>query len=711
MSKTECPIFPLKLTVVMLGSLLLATGCLQTPQLPPPLSVPRSADAATPTLPTERGPLLVEPVPTPSAAATAVPARPTTAPAETIRPSTTPPSQAVLNLEQVTLGTFAQIVFADFARKNVNIDPQVLARRDLVTFRSGAGQASDQIEAAARLLLKSYGVAAIDVGGLVRVVPDNASLGNLPEIRRGAAMPETPLPLRPIFHLVDLQAVRQSEVIGFLRTLFGERIRLQEDAIRNAILLSGTPDNVAAALEAIRVLDQPALVGGTSIALTPTHSSADEFARRLFDVLTAQGYAVQPLTSQPAGFRSPIILLPIAGLNTVYVFARGQEVLRHIESLALTLDRPNDRGIGRNFFTYQVKHKDASSLAETLEALLSGARSRSNAPAAAGAAAPPAGAATATRSSGVVVDKTSNTLIFQANQDEYSQLLALLQRLDQPARAALIEVTVAELSLDDSSQLGVEWILSRSLGDGNRVSIGTLGGLSIGKGGLDFKILNSLGEARAVLNALASDNKANILSSPRVMARNGEIATIQVGQEVPIITSQATGVASGANQGQLLQTIQYRSTGVIMKVRPVIHSSDQIDLDVTQEVSAATQTETGVNASPTISTRRLETKLTLQNGSTVLLGGLISEERSVGSAGIPLLKDIPVIGSAFGKQSVGGRRRELIVLITPYVIGNNREAEELTRAFRGMLQPWGGSLGAPSGSKLEVSPPAPGSTR
>jgi general secretion pathway protein D len=201
-------------------------------------------------------------------------------------------------------------------------------------------------------------------------------------------------------------------------------------------------------------------------------------------------------------------------------------------------------------------------------------------------------------------------------------------------------------------------------------------------------VLNSAGQVRATLNALASDNRANILSSPRVMARNGELATIQVGQEVPIITSQATGVGSGTTSGQLLQTVQYRSTGVILKVKPIIHSSDQIDLDVMQEVSAASTTETGVAASPTFSTRRVDTKLSLQNGATVILGGLISEERSDGNSGIPLLKDLPVLGSIFSKQSWSGRRRELVVLITPYVVSTNRDAEELTRAFRSMLRPW-----------------------
>ena len=156
-------------------------------------------------------------------------------------------------------------MYAEVLKKNVSIAPEVLARKDMVTFRSGSAQSAAQIEAAAVLLLKSYGVAVIDLDGLVRVVPDNASLGNLPEIRRGAALPDTPLPLRPIFHLVDLQAVRAIDVTNWIKTLFGERVQAQEDGNRNALLISGTPDNVRAALEAIRMLDQPVMAGGKSV--------------------------------------------------------------------------------------------------------------------------------------------------------------------------------------------------------------------------------------------------------------------------------------------------------------------------------------------------------------------------------------------------------------------------------------------------------------
>ncbi len=604
-----------------------------------------------------------------------------------------PTEPVSINLEQVTLGTFAQLIFSDLLKKNVNVDAPVLARKDLVTFRSGASQAPADLERSAKLLLKSYGVAVIDIGGLVRIVPDSASTGSLPEIRRGSALPDTPLSLRPVFQVIDLLSVQQNLVVNWLKMMFGERIRIQEDISRNALLLSGTPENLQAALEAISFLDQPIMRGAKSLSISPLYWSADELARRLLDVLSAEGYAVQPIGGG-GGVRYPIVILPVAAINAVYVFAQAGTVIDHISHWARTLDVPSDRGVGKTFFTYAVKHKDATLLAKTLEQLLG----RSGAPAAAGA--PPGAPA-------VVVDTSTNTMIFQTSREEYSKVSGLLQTLDRPAKGALIEVTVAELTLDDKNQLGVEWLTNKALSGGGSVSAGTAGGLAIGSAGFNYKVFDSATNLRFVLNALASDNQATVLSSPRVMARNGETATIQVGQEVPIITSQQSGGAATTGTTAVLQTIQYRSTGVILRVKPVIHSSDQIDLDVSQEVSGAQSTSTGVNVSPTFTTRKIDTKLTLRNGATVLLGGLISDQNSQGMAGIPFLKDVPGLGSFFSTKNRSGQRSELVVLITPYVINDDADAEAVTTAFRKMLGPWAATVQpAPAPVSAPVSAPA-----
>ncbi|MCV2423118.1 secretin N-terminal domain-containing protein [Paucibacter sp. DJ2R-2] len=677
------------------------------PLLPPPvLGVASVEDAA------DRVPREIKVTTAPSAPSALAPKS-----TEALVPTSKPGEDVVaaVNLQQVALPAFIQILYAEVLKKTVNLHPAVTSRQDLVTFRTGGGQSAEQLELAVRLLLKSYGLSAIEVGGLVRVLPDNAALGDLPSIRYGAARPDTPLPLRPVFHLVQLESVRQTDVTNWLRTMFGERVKVQEDAGRNAVLISGNPDNVKAALEAINALDQPAMKGRASMALAPAYWSSDELARRLADLLGAEGYAVQPVGQPitPGASRFPVILLPISALNSVYVFASSDAVLEHVANWARTLDKPNERGIGKNFFSYTVKHKDAELLAQTLDRVLSGTRGTANSGTVQTPASGQAQTPATTKLASVVVDKSTNMLIFQANPDEYGQIISLLQTLDRPTKAALIEVTVAELALNDSSQLGVEWLATHAMNSGAQIIGGTSGGLAIGSAGATFRVLDTVGGVRAVLNALASNNRATILSSPRVMARNGETATIQVGQEVPIITSQqSTGVAPGTNNSGLLQTVQYRSTGVILKVKPVIHSGDQVDLDVTQEVSQALATETGVSSSPTFTTRKVDTKLTLKNGTTVLLGGLISEDSSQGSAGIPFLKDIPVIGGLFSKQTGSGGRRELIVLITPYIANDSHDAESITEAFRKSLGSWAGKaapgekIGSPYSSTVMPAPPA-----
>ena len=291
------------------------------------------------------------------------------------------------------------------------------------------------------------------------------------------------------------------------------------------------------------------------------------------------------------------------------------------------------------------------------------------------------------------VDLGSNSLIFTGQSEDFESIRSLLQTLDKPAREALIEVTVAEVTLSDNSQLGIEWLTNEAgLGGGRSYTGGTLGGLSIGTAGFNFRLFDKVGDLRLVLNALASSNRATILSSPRVVARNGETAIIQVGQEVPIISSQqvaTTGTTPATTTTTTVpQSIQYKNTGVILSVKPVIHSGDRVDLDVTQEVSTAQATTTGVSTSPTFSTRKVQTKLSLRNGATVLLGGLMSTNKSDGNAGIPLFKDIPLVGQLFRTDTGKNDRTELIVLITPYIIEDDIDARAVTEAFRKRLGAW-----------------------
>lgn len=670
-------------TGISLLPICLLAACAVEPTIPPPLDLPKKvADYSTLQQENER---------TREQLTARVSETPRPPPAERLqsgKPTVAPEVVAVdnqanisLSFEQIPLPSFIQAVYSAILKKTVNLDPKVVERKDLVTLRTGEPQTLTQVESAARLLLKSYGIAVVEMGGMVRIVPDNAALGYLPEIRRGRALPETPLALRPVFQLVELEAVRNTDIASWIRLMFGDKIKLQEDPGRNAVILSGTTDDVAAAMEAIHILDQPLMKGRQSFRVSPLYWSADEFAKRLSEILQAEGYSTG--TTVAAGVTMPVTVLPVAAVNSVFVFAANQQILEHVLAWARELDKPNEKGVGRSFFTYQAQYSNAQALAATLDRLLSGTPPRITGTATAGAPA----AAAAPSSSRVVVDNASNSLIFQGNNEDYGQIRSLLQSLDKPTKEALIEVTVAEVALTDNSQLGVEWLIKEAKLDGAVTTLGTLGGLSIGSAGMNYRRIDSAGNVRLLINALASNNRATILSSPRIVARNGETAIIQVGQEVPIITSQQTSPTTGST-GSVLQTVQYRTTGVILNVKPVIHSGDQVDLDITQEVSSAQTTNTGVNTSPTFSTRKLQTKLSLKNGATVLLGGLISSTKSDGNAGIPILKDIPLLGHAFRTDTAKNERTELIVLITPYIIADDNDAAAVTSAFRKQLGSW-----------------------
>ena len=617
------------------------------------------------------------------------------------------PATTTLMFDQLPLPNFIQVVFGSILKKNFSVDPAVGTRADLVTLRTGAPQTMDEVLNTATMLLKSYGVSVTEMGGFYRIAPDNNASAYSPELRRGRAQPEVPLPLRPVFNLVEMGAVRAADVSVWLKAMFGARLNIQDDSNRNALLISGQAVDITAALEAIQVLDQPLMRGRSSRLLTPNSMGAEELSRRLTELLAAEGYFAGNATAN-----LPVSFVPIPASNSLVVFAVDPAVLDHVIAWAKKLDAlGNDTRKSGRFFSYAVKYADAQSLAKTMQDLMSNSGTTTQSSTVLAPGMRVIGDAPVVRPPGrIVVNAATNTLIFTSTAEEYTELLAILKEIDQPAKSALIEVTVAEVRVTDKNQLGVEWGLPASTIDGRVVTGGTLGGLGQGTGGFTLNFLNNAGVVRANLNALASTNRANILSTPRVMARNGETATIQVGQEVPIITSQqsAATIAVGAATG-ILQTIQYRNTGVILKVKPVIFAGNRIELDVSQEVSSAAETKTGVTSSPTISSRKLDTKLSIRDGATVLLGGLMSRTEGKGDTGIPFLKDIPLAGQLFRTNTASNDKTELIVLITPYVIDDDLVAEQVTQAFRNQLGGWAqpGSGPAPVAS----TPVVPQSSR
>lgn len=279
----------------------------------------------------------------------------------------------------------------------------------------------------------------------------------------------------------------------------------------------------------------------------------------------------------------------------------------------------------------------------------------------------------------ITIDSAGNRILFTGTANQYGLVRNLLQQLDTPARQVRVEVVVAEVTLTDETRSGIDFFLT-----GESVLGGVFsGGTQATPGGASTIALNntglvgafSRGNIRANINAFASNNKVNILSRPSVAVRSGGTATMNVGAEVPFIQQQQT--PTGGTTTDVIQTVSYRQTGVILNVAPVIYGDDRVDLQISQEVSEPRDNSNPQIASPIFDSRTASTTLSLVDGQTAVIGGMIQDNFGKGNRGIPFIKDVPVLGQAFRTDTVTGRKTELVLLITPVIIHDPEEMSAL----------------------------------
>ncbi len=257
----------------------------------------------------------------------------------------------------------------------------------------------------------------------------------------------------------------------------------------------------------------------------------------------------------------------------------------------------------------------------------------------------------------------------------------------------LIEATIAEVTLNDELRYGVQWFIRDLEGVDLTLSQVAEGALAQAFPGFSA-IFSSGADPRVVLNALASVTDVNVISSPQLMVLDNQTALIQVGDQVPIAIQQAVSV--GDPDAPIVNSIEFRDTGVILTVTPRVNASGLVTMEIQQEVSDVAATTTSGIDSPTIQQRRIESTIAVQSGATVVLGGLIRDRQQVTKTGVPLLQNIPFIGALFRDTASVGGRTEILVLITPRVVRTHQEArdvtEELKRRFRALV---------PLGAKIE----------
>jgi general secretion pathway protein D len=428
--------------------------------------------------------------------------------------------------------------------------------------------------------------------------------------------------------------------------------------------------------------------------------------------------------------RGPLIIAERRS-NSLIIYARRQE-LETIRRLIAQLD-VNIYG-GRRVFVYYAENAKAKELAATLNAIYGAPGSVGAAPTAAPSSAPgprpptggglfgpaPTGASTGgpsgiTTGSGVlsevgiiegqvrfIADDTTNAVIVTTFPRAWTEIEATIRQLDKMPRQVLIEVLVAEINLTDDMRFGIDWAIrsgkfflanpSLSGSGSAAINLPIDASLSLPLTGGLTAFTAATGQFLAMLNTLAAENRINVLSSPHVLTSENKKAIINVSDSIPIVTAQqapigGTVTQTGTQNNQATatvigtQTVEYRDAGVVLTVTPRIGEQGTVALDIKQEVNSIGQQEPPTNSKRIIK-REAETSVVLINNQTLVLGGLIQERRTVDDRGIPFMKNIPLLGFLFGFKGLKIEKTELLILITPRVIGTALDAARITDEMR-----------------------------
>jgi len=624
------------------------------------------------------------------------------------------PEEVSLNFEATDIRQVAATILSDMLGESFTVHPQVQGTVSLRTVRPIARK---DLIPTLEMLLRQNGAALVKEDSLYKIVPVSIAA-------RGSISPQlggTGAALRPGYSvlLVPVKFVGAKEMARLIEPFAVDQAAIKVDEVRNMLILHGTQRELRHLIDTIDTFDVDFLAG-MSVGIFPLQGA---------DVKTLVAELDKVFGPAAQGPLAGVVrVIPVERLNALLIVTTQPHYLKIAETWIERLDRMGGAAGGTRLWVYAVQNGKAENLASLLSDIFSGKTggatpaptlapgmrpatiqspttpTQPGQPAQPQAITPAApqgrtsfegDGTTVSKDVRVIADKDNNALVILASPTDYDKIESAIKKLDVVPRQVLIEVLIAEVTLTDDLQYGIDWFINAraglSMGGSGRpepnVTRGTLnlGGLPDTPTGVvpafaGLQLINTLGgDVRAVLNALGRDSRLKIVSSPTLMVIDNQKAQINVGKKVPTLSSTQSGVNTGSG---VISNINYLETGVLLTVTPRVNAGGRITLEINQEVSDASKTDSSTIDSPTISRRQAQSTVTTQSGETLIFGGLIQTQRSFGTSGIPILSKIPIIGGAFGSQTFSETKTELVLLITPKLIADTTHARDALDEIR-----------------------------
>jgi general secretion pathway protein D len=667
---------------------------------------------------------------------------------------------SAFKIEDAPIADVVHVILRELLKVDYVLHPPFTGTVTLVTRGEvSADQAAFLLESA----LQANGLLMVrDARGIYHVGRPEALKGIVAAPRQAG---NGPLPPGYGAIVVPLQYIGAAEMAAILRPMMPAEALVRVDAVRNVLVLAGTRAQAEGWLGLVSTFDVD-LLKGMSVGVFPLKYvtvAEVEAALRMMSTgrpagsATPAGAATAATAGAvPGGAGAPssdyalfgaIRVMPIERLNAVLVVTPRAAYLDEARRWIERLDRPDTNAAEARLHVYQVQNGSAKHLADVLNGIFGqadGARpagattSTGVAPGLAPQVSSTAGTTAAigggtagapsiasvssglgapgTRISSqgvsatqlnrglrIVADEFNNSLLVYGTAVEFEKIEASLRRLDLPATQVLIEASIIEVTLNNDMRYGLQWTFNDAQSNG-KVGTSVLSNLAGGvlgaaQTGFSYTLKNSAGAVRAILNALAEKSLVKVISSPSLMVLDNHTAAISVGNQQPIRSSET--VSDGGNR---TTSIQYKDTGVALAVTPSVNAGNMVTLQINQAVTDVGEID-AATGQRTFLQRQIGSKVAVRSGESIVLGGLIRDNATTGSSGVPGLHEIPVFGALFGTKTNEGSRTELLVVITPRVVRSDQDVREVSNEMRERMR----SFLAPTAPALQREPlPAPG---
>jgi general secretion pathway protein D len=586
-------------------------------------------------------------------------------------------------------------VMAEILKINYIVDPKV---RGVVNIHTVGQIPSEDVFPIFQSILRLNGATAIKKGNVYEIVPfgDAKKLYVLPSTTRDPA--KLAAEERYTTQIVILRYIPVAEVSKLIKPFLSDGADIIEHPPHNILIINDLASNVRKSLDIINLFDID-LFADMKVRIYPVlNADVTEIAKEMERIFAS--FEVSTKSGRGVG----ITFTPVVRINSLLVISSIPHIFEKVEAWLRELDKTPAEGTKLGVFVYYVQNAKAKDLADVLKQIFVASKEkkpefrervvtpepaqRGVRPTTPAPATPPKEEAAAVPEGeiNIVVDEANNALVIRAFQRDYRAILETIKKLDIYPKQVLIDVLLAAVTLDKNTEFGVQFmrLLDTALSGQYQQEI-NLGPAIVTGSGITYSIVQEAGKFAASIKAAADEGRLKVISSPHILASNNKEAKIQVGAAQPILTSTYTTTAT-ATTNVVEGTIEYKDVGIIVTVTPRISDGGLVTLELSIEDSRVEETTLGNEDNlltvPLFEKRTAKTILSIQQGQTIVIGGLIQESRNVIKAGIPLLSRIPLIGALFGTQQYTTNKTELIILLTPHVISDHVQSDTVTREFK-----------------------------